>query len=117
MSTQINVGDQYYLTRSQYNARKNAGTLVVGAQYYITDEDYLLINNNVAQEKLVANTTAVSTLTDSQVRNITISASEPTSADGNNGDVWFVYTAPASNDENEGGRGGFSGGPSSGGDA
>lgn len=40
--------------------------------------------------KVVANSTSVGTLSDSQVRNITISSSEPTSADGNNGDIWIV---------------------------
>lgn len=40
--------------------------------------------------KVLADSTSVGTLSDSQVRNITISSSEPTSADGNNGDIWIV---------------------------
>jgi hypothetical protein len=46
MATQIEVGDQYYLTRAQYEEKKAAGKLVVGAQYYITDEDYVEQDEN-----------------------------------------------------------------------
>ena len=46
MATQIEVGDQYYLTRAQYEEKKAAGKLVVGAQYYITDEDYVKQDEN-----------------------------------------------------------------------
>lgn len=42
--------------------------------------------------KVVGNSTAVATLGDKQFRNITISTSEPTSSQGNNGDVWIVYS-------------------------
>ena len=41
--------------------------------------------------KVVANTSAVSALTDKQIRNITISTAAPTSSDGVNGDIWLVY--------------------------
>lgn len=41
--------------------------------------------------KVVANTSAVSTLTTKQLRNITISTAVPTSSEGENGDVWLVY--------------------------
>lgn len=41
--------------------------------------------------KVVANTSAVSTLTTKQLRNITISTAVPTSSDGENGDIWLVY--------------------------
>ncbi len=41
--------------------------------------------------KIVANATAVATYTDSQVRNITISTSDPSG--GNPGDIWIKYTA------------------------
>ena len=40
---------------------------------------------------VVANTTAVGTLTTKQLRNITISTADPTSSDGGNGDVWIKY--------------------------
>lgn len=40
---------------------------------------------------VVANATAVGTLTTKQVRNITISTADPTSSDGGNGDVWIKY--------------------------
>lgn len=40
---------------------------------------------------VVANATAVGTLTTKQVRNITISTADPTSSDGGNGDVWITY--------------------------
>lgn len=32
-------------------------------------------------------------------KNITISTSEPTSSDGENGDIWLVYTAPTPSPE------------------
>ena len=41
--------------------------------------------------KVVANTSAVGTLTTKQLRNITISTADPTSSDGGNGDVWITY--------------------------
>lgn len=41
--------------------------------------------------KVVANATAVGTLTTKQLRNITISTAVPTSSDGENGDIWLVY--------------------------
>lgn len=41
--------------------------------------------------KVVANTSAVSAITDKQLRNITISTAVPTSSDGENGDIWLVY--------------------------
>lgn len=40
---------------------------------------------------VVANATAVGTLTTKQLRNITISTADPTSSDGGNGDVWIKY--------------------------
>ena len=40
---------------------------------------------------VVANATAVGTLTTKQIRNITISTAVPTSSDGENGDIWLVY--------------------------
>lgn len=40
---------------------------------------------------VVANTTAVGTLTTKQLRNITISTADPTSSDGGNGDIWITY--------------------------
>lgn len=40
---------------------------------------------------VVANATAVGTLTTKQLRNITISTADPTSSDGENGDVWIRY--------------------------
>lgn len=40
---------------------------------------------------VVANATAVGTLTTKQLRNITISTAVPTSSDGENGDIWLVY--------------------------
>lgn len=43
--------------------------------------------------KVVGQTSAVGSLEDKQFRNITISAIEPTSSDGVNGDIWFVYSA------------------------
>ena len=46
---------------------------------------------------VVANTTAVGTLTTKQVRNITISTADPTSSDGGNGDVWIKYGNTQSN--------------------
>ena len=41
--------------------------------------------------KVVANTSAVSALTDKQIRNITISTSAPVDSQGENGDIWLVY--------------------------
>ena len=41
--------------------------------------------------KVVANTSAVSALTDKQIRNITISTSAPGNDQGENGDIWLVY--------------------------
>ena len=41
--------------------------------------------------KVVANTSAVSALTDKQIRNITISTSAPGNNQGENGDIWLVY--------------------------
>ena len=41
--------------------------------------------------KVVANTSAVGTLTTKQLRNITISTAVPTSSEGENGDIWLVY--------------------------
>ena len=41
--------------------------------------------------KVVANTSAVSALTDKQIRNITISTSAPVNSQGENGDIWLVY--------------------------
>ena len=41
--------------------------------------------------KVVANTSAVSALTDKQIRNITISTSAPGNSQGENGDIWLVY--------------------------
>ena len=46
---------------------------------------------------VVANATAVGTLTTKQVRNITISTADPTSSDGGNGDVWIKYGNAQSN--------------------
>lgn len=40
---------------------------------------------------VVANTSAVSALTDKQIRNITISTSAPGNDQGENGDIWLVY--------------------------
>lgn len=40
---------------------------------------------------VVANASAVSTLTTKQVRNTTISTTDPTSSDGGNGDIWITY--------------------------
>lgn len=40
---------------------------------------------------VVANATAVGTLTTKQVRNITISTAGPTSSDGGDGDIWITY--------------------------
>lgn len=38
-------------------------------------------------------TTNNTTTMTAMLRNITISTSEPTSTDGNNGDIWLVYEA------------------------
>ena len=46
---------------------------------------------------VVANATAVGTLTTKQLRNITISTADPTSSDGGNGDVWIKYGNAQSN--------------------
>lgn len=46
---------------------------------------------------VVANATAVGTLTTKQLRNITISTADPTSSDGGNGDVWITYGSTQSN--------------------
>ena len=46
---------------------------------------------------VVANATAVGTLTTKQLRNITISTADPTSSDGGNGDVWITYGNAQSN--------------------
>ena len=46
---------------------------------------------------VVANATAVGTLTTKQLRNITISTADPTSSDGGNGDVWIKYGSAQSN--------------------
>ena len=46
---------------------------------------------------VVANATAVGTLTTKQLRNITISTADPTSSDGGNGDVWIKYGSTQSN--------------------
>lgn len=40
---------------------------------------------------VIANATAVSALTDKQIRNITISTSAPVDSQGENGDIWLVY--------------------------
>lgn len=42
--------NEYFLTRAQYNARKSAGTLEVGAVYHITDENYVSKVNNVGPD-------------------------------------------------------------------
>ena len=47
--------------------------------------------------RVVANATAVGTLTTKQLRNITISTADPTSSDGGNGDVWIKYGSTQSN--------------------
>lgn len=46
---------------------------------------------------VVANASAVSTLTTKQVRNTTISTTDPTSSDGGNGDIWITYGSAQSN--------------------
>ena len=46
---------------------------------------------------VVANATAVGTLTTKQLRNITISTADPKSSDGGNGDVWIKYGSTQSN--------------------
>lgn len=42
--------------------------------------------------KVVANTSAVSVLTDKQIRNIFISTSEPVNSQGVDGDIWITYS-------------------------
>lgn len=43
--------------------------------------------------KVVANTSAVSKLTDKQIRNIFISTSEPSGGQGEEGDIWIMYSS------------------------
>lgn len=42
--------------------------------------------------KVIGDATATSVLGDKQLRNITISVNEPINADGDNGDLWIVYS-------------------------
>lgn len=50
-------------------------------------------SSNMARNVLVANSTSVVNYTTAQMRNITLSTTTPTTSDGKNGDIWFVYQA------------------------
>ena len=71
IQTQLNALSQNINTHTQPASRVTAGTFA---------------------GKVVGNTNSVATLSDNQFRNITISTNEPTSSDGNNGDIWIVYS-------------------------
>lgn len=36
--------NEYFLTRAQFDAKRQAGTLEVGAVYHITDESYSIVS-------------------------------------------------------------------------
>ncbi len=60
---------------------------------YLTQAQYdaALANDQINENEIYM--TSASSLTPSDV-GIHISTSDPTSADGNNGDIWLVYSVP-----------------------
>lgn len=89
--SKINIGG------TSYDIKDAAGINYTTIEQAISDINATIVENALVKtQQSLTSSEKTQVLTNlgiatTQIRNVTVSTSEPTSNDGNNGDIWLVY--------------------------